>query len=212
MSKKEKKAKKPMKKSTKILIGVFLALCVISAFVDESETDNNVTISDSDTKIEEQQPIDIVEDEPIIEQKADPEPVEEELPDILTVENCEDLKEILTGKYNEELYINFAKKYKDKLIQFDGNIFAVELKSGYETQYIVTLQYGDYIDDNTASSPLWFMIESTNPSTVGIGGPRGLYNWAKNGANVTITTSVQYYDDEIDYMMLNKLETTIEQR
>lgn len=205
MSRKEKKAKKPMKKSTKILIGVFLVLCVISAFVDDSETDNNVAVKDSNTQIEEQQPIDIVEEDPFVEQEVDSEPVVEELPDILTVENCEDLRVLLTEKVSLSAKAEFANKYKDHLIQFDGNLSYVALNPGYKYMYCIMFEYGDFIEVDTPSSLCAFMIDSTSLSGVGLG-------YAETGMNVTITTSINYYDDEIDYMKVNKSDTTIERR
>lgn len=213
MSRKEKKAKKPMKKSTKILIGMFLVLCVISAFVDDSETNSNVAVEDSNTQIEEQQPIDIVEEDPIVEPEVDSEPVEEALPDILTVDNCEDLRVLLTSDIESELYHDFYEKYKGKTVQFDAHIDYWMHHGDYKSRYTFIMSYGDYIDDNTPTSGPTFRVENVNPYDVGIGLAIGnLYDWFYKGANVTVTTELGQYDDDHCNWPLNPYYTTIERR
>lgn len=63
----------------------------------------------------------------------------------LTIDNCEDLKTLLIDKKEDyQLYASFAKKYKGKVIEFDGSIDNVMLHGNYDTRYDLLLTAGDF--------------------------------------------------------------------
>lgn len=73
--------------------------------------------------------------------------------DILTVENCEDLANILSLKSEiDPAYADFADKYKGMTIEFDGRIDYVANHDNYDTRYDILLSAGDY-DSDTQIGP-----------------------------------------------------------
>ena len=67
---------------------------------------------------------------------------------MLTVENCEDLANILAMKAEiDDAYANFASEYKSKTIEFDGRIDYVVNHDDYDTRYDILVSAGDYNPD-----------------------------------------------------------------
>ena len=113
--------------------------------------------------------------------------------EILTVENCPELAHILYLKANPDpSYLDFAKKYKGRTIQFAGNIAYLCLHGDYSTRYDVLVTAGDY-DENSQIGPT-FKFEDV-----------GVYDldldtlWFEDeiwiGRNVVITAIVKEYDE-----------------
>ena len=68
--------------------------------------------------------------------------------EVLTVENCEDLANILAMKAEiDDAYANFASEYKSKTIEFDGRIDYVVNHDDYDTRYDILVSAGDYNPD-----------------------------------------------------------------
>ena len=69
--------------------------------------------------------------------------------EVLTVENCEDLANILSMKAEiDSAYANFASEYKDMTIEFDGRIDYVSNHDDYDTRYDILVSAGDYDPDS----------------------------------------------------------------
>lgn len=69
--------------------------------------------------------------------------------EVLTVENCEDLANILAMKAEiDNAYANFASEYKDMTIEFDGRIDYVANHDDYDTRYDILVSAGDYDPDS----------------------------------------------------------------
>ena len=68
---------------------------------------------------------------------------------ILTVENCSELSNILQNKSEiDKSYSDFATKYKDQTIEFDGRIDYCSKHDNYKTRFDYLVSAGDYNPDH----------------------------------------------------------------
>ncbi len=96
-----------------------------------------------------------------------------------TVANCKDLKEILSTKNEfDPLIKKFAQNYAGKIIEFDGNIAAINQHEDYKTRFDYLIYAGNY-SKTTVSGPYFQFIDvnysdlhltgDNIPSTLGVG-------------------------------------------
>lgn len=65
--------------------------------------------------------------------------------EVLTVENCPDLVDVLQVKNEfDDIVKDFAKTFSGKIIEFDGNIAYVSNHGNYKTRYDILIYSGDY--------------------------------------------------------------------
>ena len=77
--------------------------------------------------------------------------------ELLTVDNCKDLAEILSTKDEfNPLIKEFAKKYAGKTIEFDGNTAAVNQHGDYKTRFDYLIHTGDYNKTSVAGPSFQF--------------------------------------------------------
>jgi hypothetical protein len=77
---------------------------------------------------------------------------------ILTVKNNPELAELLSSEQDDALASAFAKKYADRIIEFDGNLGALEHHGDKKTRYDMLILPGDY-DENTAIGPYFKFVD-----------------------------------------------------
>lgn len=125
--------------------------------------------------------------------------VEEEKPnidkEILTVKNCDDLKNLLLLKDEADPSIKvFAEKYRDRIIEFDGCITYVQnhiTNSGkvYNTRYDVLIGGGDY-DPDIIRGP-WFKFDNVNRNDMGL-----TSEGISMGKNVRVKAKVGIFNED----------------
>lgn len=128
----------------------------------------------------------------------------EEKDDILTIDNCPELANILTNNHvsNQE-YIEFFNKYKDRIIEFDGNVSYIAQFEDYETRYDLLISYGDF-DANHQIGPT-FKIENVNSFDLGLTAYR-LIDQLPIGANIHIKSKLTLFDSDTSIFYLDPIE------
>lgn len=133
------------------------------------------------------------------------EPVSEPADDILTVENCEALAEILVlNADRDSLYADFAKQYLGKTIEFDGSIDYKDNHISYnpfngnsstsEYEYDVLVSYGDYRADHQTGPTI--KIENVSSRKLGYDVSKTLPSFMAVGSNVRIRVRVGSYNED----------------
>lgn len=102
--------------------------------------------------------------------------------DILTVNNCPELKKILSMKSElDPAYAEFAERYEGKTVEFDGCITYVANHGSYKTRYDILMSAGDYVN------------EDVNCSDLGIS-DLSLPGFVSEGTNISIKAEVDSFD------------------
>lgn len=130
---------------------------------------------------------------------------EEVVKEIFTVENCEELANILSIKAEiDPAYTEFSKKYKGKIIEFNGCIVHVTNHEDYDTRYDILLSAGDYVDENTVNSGPIFKLEDVGVYDLGLS---ELYmpNFVSIGSNIVIRAEVKEFSNEKGVFELDPL-------
>lgn len=140
------------------------------------------------------------------ENKSTKDPSTKSGKEVLTAENNNDLKALLTVEdETSPIFADFAKKYKGRTIEFDGYIANMMLHGNYKTRYNILMLVGDY-GDTTFRGPN-FQFENVNivhelnlegsniPDTIG------------TGQNLHIKAEVLEYDDDPGLFKLKPVST-----
>lgn len=122
-------------------------------------------------------------------------------PQILTVENCDNLANLLINDSSDTIKA-FVEKYKNKTIEFDGHISAVSNHNDYKTRYDILIYAGDYVNES-AKGPN-FRFEDVNTNDLGID---DLYlpSFVSAGSNVHIVAEVENYNDVSGVLKLDPI-------
>lgn len=128
----------------------------------------------------------------------------DDVPEILTIDNCEELKNILNGtKFSSEDLKDFCKKYPFGKVEFDGAIDLVNLIPGKMSRYEMLFRAGDY-DPNTAiGSSFKFRDFSRSDNGVEAMAVNGTL---VKGQNIHIVAKIEAYDSYAGTLNL-KLES-----
>ncbi len=126
----------------------------------------------------------------------------ESKPENLTINNCPELAAILSNKAEiDESYSAFAKKYKGKVIEFDGRIDYCTKHGSYTTRFDYLVSAGNY-NPNSQIGPT-FKFENvnyydlnTNLDTVSV------------GLNVHIVAEVVSFDNNSGLFYLDPISVT----
>lgn len=130
----------------------------------------------------------------------------ENINDILTIENCSELSEILSLKDPADQRIKiFADKYSGKKIKFDANILYVGNHETYKTRYDISISAGDYSETSLVGPNFQFV--DVNVSNLGI---KDLYlpDYIAMGNNICVIAEVKGYDDTTQIFELTPIEVT----
>jgi hypothetical protein len=127
--------------------------------------------------------------------------------EILTVENCKDLADILSTKDEfDPLIKEFAQRYTGRTIEFDGNTAYVSNHGNYKTRFDYLIYAGDY-SETTFSGPN-FQFRDVNyydlhltgdnvPDTFGV------------GLNIRISATVEEYNENSGLFQLKPVSIKI---
>ena len=122
---------------------------------------------------------------------------------ILTVDNCEDLANLLTLKDPFDSSVSeFAKNYKGRAIEFDAYIAYLTNHGDYKTRYDILIYAGDYSEDSSCGPN--FQFEDVGVLDLG---QSGLYlpDFICAGRNVHIVAEVVEYDSNTGIFELDPI-------
>ena len=126
--------------------------------------------------------------------------------DILTVENCTELSNILSNKAESDpSYAAFANKYEGRTIEFDGRIDYLVNHKDYKTRYDILVSAGDY-DPNHQSGPT-FKFEDVGVYDLGLD-TLYLEDEIKVGMNVHIVAKVETFNSDSCLFFLDPISVS----
>lgn len=118
----------------------------------------------------------------------------------LTVENSPELAAMLSNKADmDSSYEDFAKKYKGKIIEFDGSVDYLAKAGNYKTRYDVLLSVEDYDQDHQIG-PV-FKYSNVNITQMNTDGD------IRVGDNVRVVAEVDRYDANSGLFFLKPIST-----
>lgn len=127
-------------------------------------------------------------------------------PEHLTVENCNDLKLILSNKAEiDPSYSSFASKYSGQIIEFDGRIDYVVYYKTDKTRYDILVTAGDY-NAESQIGPV-FKFQDVNASNLGLN-TLFLEDEIWVGRNVKIVAKVKSFDSRSGLFLLTPVSVT----
>ena len=129
-----------------------------------------------------------------------------QLPSVLTVDNCEDLADLLSGGEDYEKSAKFAETYYGKTIQFEGSVDYIAFHGSYNTRYDILLSAGDYSEDHQIGPTLKF--EDVNASDVGEDFSVSLEYKYPAGTNITIKAEVGKFNSNTGIFILEPISIT----
>jgi ABC-type Fe3+-hydroxamate transport system substrate-binding protein len=119
--------------------------------------------------------------------------VEKPKVEILTVDNCKELAEILgTKDESDPLIKEFAQKYAGRTIEFDGNTAYVSNHGNYKTRFDYLIYAGDY-SKTTFSGPN-FQFRDVNYNDLNLTGDNVPDTFGV-GLNIHIIATVEEYSE-----------------
>lgn len=119
---------------------------------------------------------------------------------VLTVENCEDLANMLNSPSSDASA--FAAAYRGRTIEFDGNIAYMSQHDNCKTRFDVLIYSGDY-SETSARGP-HMRYEDVNYYDMGVSG----IDSVQMGLNVRIKAVVENYDASHDILALKPVSMT----
>ena len=119
---------------------------------------------------------------------------------VLTVDNCEDLANMLTSSSSDASA--FAAAYSGRTIEFDGNIAYMASHNGAKTRFDVLIYAGDY-SETSAKGPN-MQYKDVNYRDMGASG----IDSVQMGLNVRIRAKVGSYNSSTDILSLTPVSMT----
>ena len=163
-------------------------------FPQDDEEAKETEPAENTTETEES----VVETEPVEETE---EPVEK----ILTIENCPDLKTLLSLKDPFDPFVKeFATKYKGCSIEFDGNIAYLSNHGTYKTRYDILVYAGDYSETSVVGPSFQFVdVNMFDLNLIGDTDEIGMKD------NIHIVAKVGKYNENSGLFELDPISTQI---
>lgn len=179
---------------------LLIVLCLVT-FTGCSTTDTSKNV-DADKKAKIETPVETKDEvkEEVVET------VEEVVDGNLTVDNCDDLKNVLNARNDDSvLFTQFVKDYVIQTIEFDGAIDLVGLIPGKSSRFEMLLRAGDY-DANSITGPT-LKIKDFSSSDDGV---LDMINAGTliNGQNIHIVAKVYSYDEVQNILFLDLVSIT----
>lgn len=134
------------------------------------------------------------------EAKAKKEAEAAEKAKVLTVDNCEDLANLLNSSSSDAS--SFAAAYAGRTIEFDGNIAYMSSHNGAKTRFDVLIYAGDY-SETSAKGP-HMQYKDVNYRNMGASG----IDSVQMGLNVRIRAKVGSYNSSTDILNLTPVSMT----
>ena len=131
----------------------------------------------------------------------------EDTPEILTIENNEELAALLALKDEHDASVGeFAEKYKGRTIQFNGHVADLAPHGKYKTRYDFLIYAGDYSE--TSFSGPNFKFEDINTFDLKITNSE-IPNSIEVKQNLLITAEVEEYDENSGLFFLKPISTEL---
>ena len=129
------------------------------------------------------------------------------LDEILTVENCDDLKTLLALKDPFDPFVKeFATKYKGRTIEFYGNIACMSKHDNYETRYDILIYAGDYSETSVYGPSFQFVdVNIFDLNLVG----NNIPDYIGEGDNLRIVAEIGMYNENNGLFKLEPIETEV---
>ncbi len=134
------------------------------------------------------------------EAKAKQEAEAAEKAKVLTVDNCEDLANLLTSSSSDAS--SFAAAYSGRTIEFDGNIADMSSHNGAKTRFDVLIYAGDYSEESARGPHMQY--KDVNYYNMGASG----IDSVQMGLNVRIRAKVGSYNASADILSLTPVSMT----
>ena len=128
------------------------------------------------------------------------------MPSVLTVDNCEDFSNLLSGGDDYEKDAEFAEMYYGKTIQFEGSVDYIVFHGSYTTRYDILISAGDYSEDHQIGPT--FKFEDVNASDVGEDFGVSLEYKYPAGTNITIKAKVGKFNSNTGIFFLDPISIT----
>lgn len=192
-----------------LLIGIIVA---VGAAREGDETPEANTSPTNAAVVQSEQPSDGPSDKPT--QKAEPSepakatPVASAAEQTLTVQNNSELAALLAGSDSDYDSIEgFATKYKDRTIEFDGNISYMNNHGDYKTRYDILVGAGNYSATSTTGPNFQFKDVNivTDLHLTGSNIPDGI----GKGDNLHIIARVEGFNRVQGLFFLEPVSTTV---
>ncbi len=119
---------------------------------------------------------------------------------VLTVDNCEDLANMLTSSSSDASA--FAAAYSGRTIEFDGNIAYMSPHNGAKTRFDVLIYAGDYSETSVKGPNMKY--KDVNYNDMGASG----IDSVQMGLNVRIRAKVGSYNSTTDILSLTPVSMT----
>lgn len=152
---------------------------------------------------------DIEEGEPIVEESVNSSATEASgaLDEILTIENCDDLKALLALKDPFDPFVKeFVTKYKGRTIEFDGSIAYMSNHGNYNTRYDILIYAGDYSETSVSGPNFQFVdVNMFDLNFVGDNIP----DYIGAGDKIHVVAKVGKYNENSGLFELKPIETEI---
>jgi hypothetical protein len=125
----------------------------------------------------------------------------------LTVENSADLAALLSGPGEcDETVAIFATKYRDQVIEFDGNIAAMNNHGAYDTRYDILVYAGDYSEVTSIGPSFQFRdVGILDLNLVGANVP----DFIGAGDNLRVIATVEEFDSNSCLFLLDPVSTEV---
>lgn len=173
------------------MLAVFAVILTIGVLTENKGKNNIAEPTPTASSIDEQK----TEQDTESKETSEEAPVNNEPsePQILTIDNCAELADILQLKNPEDVSVKtFAEKYKNQTIEFDANIVSVTNYKDYDTRYDILISSGDY-NESTMYGPN-FKFENVNTADMDID-DLFLPDYISVGNNIHVVAEVEGYDE-----------------
>lgn len=173
------------------MLAVFAVILTIGVLTENKGKNNIAEPTPTASSIDEQK----TEQDTESKETSEEAPVNNEPsePQILTIDNCAELADILQLKNPEDVRVKtFAEKYKNQTIEFDANIVSVTNYKDYDTRYDILISSGDY-NESTMYGPN-FKFENVNTADMDID-DLFLPDYISVGNNIHVVAEVEGYDE-----------------
>lgn len=182
-----------MKKLAGVVVTIMLGLFVTGC--DSSLEQEEISIKDTNFEIEQNEAGTEESKEEVTKEEQQEITNEEKVTDenkILSIENDEEFKRIMTNNLAEGEYLEYFNKNKNKEIEFNGSIAAINLRDGYNTRAEMLIVFGD--DVNNFTGP-YMKVKDIMTTKL-----RGITNI---GTNVKVKAIIEGYNYDNEYVEIS---------
>lgn len=133
--------------------------------------------------------------------KTDKDAEEKKEPEVLTVDNSPDLKEVLSVSFESDpLIATFANEYEGRMIEFDAHTAYVNKHDNYDTRFDYLILVGDDTQDEPPGPN--FQLRDVNYYDLNLEGDN-IPDSFGSGLHIRITAVVGQYEEASNLFLIN---------